>query len=80
MSQLDEVRQMVREANAIFDRVECDQRRDAMLIRLGMAIGDERGYCRGEADEASLWTWALGLARKAALQVPRAELIRRRSA
>jgi len=68
---------MVAEAERIFRRVEMDQARDAMLIRLGMAIGDERGYWRGERDECGRWEWALGIARKHALMVTHAELVRR---
>lgn len=70
---------MVAEAERIFRRVEMDKARDAMLIRLGMAIGDERGYQRGERDECGRWEWALGIAKRHALMVTHAVLVRRRN-
>ncbi len=70
---------MAAEAEVIFRRVECDQAREAMLIRLGMAIGDERGYQRGERDECGRWEWALGIAKRHALMATHAVLVRRRN-
>ncbi len=70
---------MAAEAERIFKRVKMDQARDAVLIRLGIAIGDERGYQRGERDECGRWEWALGIAKRHSLMVTHAVLTRRRN-
>ena len=75
-----DIARMHRQAAAIFARVEADQRADGLMYQLGRADGFAAGFAAGEALEASLWSWALGIARRHALMVTHAELVRRRAA
>lgn len=70
---------MVAAADAIFARVEADQRAVADAFRLGYQTGHADGYVAGEKDDSWWWCWTLGIAKRHAKMVPHNELCRRRA-